>query len=211
MQTANVNLPITVTARHMDATEALRDYVIKKIEGLHLDCPRIIEAKAILDHQKHHDRQRCEIILFCANHITIEAHTEGHDLYATIDETIAKIARRMRKHKTRLQKHARPRHKQSIRHLAEHMFPADILETHVEEKELEPSYVHAEPFKVKPLYIDEAIMDLELSDKSFVIFHNQANDKLCILHRRKDGDYGMVIPDDPYAHGHGTNGANGQS
>jgi ribosomal subunit interface protein len=99
MQTANVNLPITVTMRHEQVTDSLREHAVKKIEGLHLDYPRIIEAKVILDVQKH--RHIAEIILFCANHITIEAQTEGKDMYAALDETIEKIARRMRKHKTR--------------------------------------------------------------------------------------------------------------
>ena len=95
MQTANVNLPITVTVRHEQVTDALRDHAHRKIESLHLDYPRIIEAKAILDVQK--NRHVAEIILFCANHITIEAHTEGKDMYVALDETIEKIARRMRK------------------------------------------------------------------------------------------------------------------
>ncbi len=129
MQTHNINPPITVTGRHMEITAALHDYVVKKIEGLHLDFPRIIEARAILDFQQHHKRQLCEIILHCANHLTIDASSESHeDLYAAIDETITKIARRMRKHKTRMQKHARPRHNQTIRHLNEQVFQDNVLE-----------------------------------------------------------------------------------
>ena len=49
MQTANVTLPITVTGRHVEVTTAMRDFAHKKVEGLHLDYPRIIEAKVILD------------------------------------------------------------------------------------------------------------------------------------------------------------------
>ena len=93
MQTANVNLPITVTVRHESVTASLREYAKKKIEGLHLDYPKIIEAKAILDVQK--NRHIAEIILFCTNHITIEAHTEGRDMYVALDETIEKIARQL--------------------------------------------------------------------------------------------------------------------
>ena len=69
MQVHNVNLPITVTGRHVEVTAAMRDYAQKKIEGLHLDYPRIIDAKVILDVQTHHNQQKAEIILHCANHI----------------------------------------------------------------------------------------------------------------------------------------------
>jgi putative sigma-54 modulation protein len=132
MQTANVNLPITVTVRHEQVTDALREHAHRKIESLHLDYPRIIEAKAILDVQK--NRHVAEIILFCANHITIEAHTEGKDMYAALDETIEKIARRMRKHKTRLMKKNRPHRNESIRHLEERYFNEEALD-HPEESE----------------------------------------------------------------------------
>jgi putative sigma-54 modulation protein len=195
MQSKNINTPITITGRHMTVTDAIRDYVVKKVEGLHLDHPRIIEAKVVLAFHQHHHRQICEIILYCANHITIDASSESiEDLYAAIDDTISKIARRMRKHKTRLQRHARARHNQSIRHLTEHVFAENVLDKH--EEEVEPLLIHPEPLKVKPLYPDEAIMELELSDRPFVLFHNQRTDKLSLIYRRKDGDYGMVEPDD---------------
>ncbi len=203
MQTHNVNLPITVTGRHMEVTESLRDYVVKKVEGLSLDYPRIMEVKAVLDFHQHRHRQVCEIILYCANHLTIDASSETQDdLYAAIDETVSKIARRMRKHKTRLQKHARPRHNQTIRHLTEHVFEDDVLEKH--EDETMPYIVHPESHKVKPLFTDEAIMELELSDRPFVVFHDQKSDKLTLVYRRKDGDYGMIVPEDTC---NGHNGA----
>ncbi len=62
---------LLVTVRHEEVTDALRDYATKKIQGLHLDYPKIIEAKAILD--AHKNRHHAEIILFCANHIVIDA------------------------------------------------------------------------------------------------------------------------------------------
>lgn len=195
MQTHNVNVPITVTGRHLEVTEPLREYVCKKIEGLPLDYPRIIEAKALLGFHTHRHRQECEIILYCADHLSIEASSESQDdLYAAIDDTISKIARRMRKHKTRLQKHARPRHNQTIRHIQEQVFDTGVLEsTH---EEIEPVIIHPEHHKVKPLYPDEALLDLEMSDRPFVLFHNMKNDKLTLVYRRKDGDYGMIVPED---------------
>jgi putative sigma-54 modulation protein len=186
MQTKNVDIPITVTGRHVEITDSMREYTLKKIQGLHLDYPRIIEAKIILDVQNR--RQIAEVILFCANHITIEATTETEDLYGSIDETMSKIARRMRKHKTRLLKN-RPR-SGSIRHFEEHVFEGKVVETDTEE--IQPLIIHPENYKVKPLFPDEAIMELELSDLSFVLFENQTSNRLSILFRRKDGDYGMV-------------------
>lgn len=189
MQTANVDLHITVTGRHLEITDAIRDYARRKIDGLHLDYPRIIEAKVVLDVQTHH-RHFAEIILFCANHITIECSSTSDDLYAAIDETISKIARRMRKFKTRILKNHRPR-KGTIRHLDEHVYAAEGFETH-EPDEIEPFVIHPENYRIRPLFPDEAITALELSENHFVVFHNQKSHDLNILFRRRDGDYGMI-------------------
>lgn len=193
MQVHNVNLPITVTGRHVSVTEAMRDYAQKKIENLHLDYPRIIDAKVILDVEKK-ERQKAEIILHCANHITIEVDSVSSDIYASIDESISKLARRMRKYKTRLLKtHHRPRNG-SIKHLTEHVFHEEDLHK-TEDEHIEPVIIHRENFRMKPLFPDEAIMDLELSERPFVVFQNAKSNRLAILFRRKDGEYGMIEPD----------------
>jgi putative sigma-54 modulation protein len=191
MQTANVNLPITVTVRHEEVTDALRDYATKKIESLHLDYPRIIEAKIILDVLK--NRHVAEIILFCANRITIEAHTEGKDMYIALDETIEKIARRMRKHKTRLMKKNRPHRNESIRHLEERYFNEDVLD-HPEDSEMDPIpyIIHPDHYAIRTMYKEDAIMQLELSDRPFVLYKSARRDCLTIVYRRKDGEYSAI-------------------
>ncbi len=189
MQVTNVNLPITVTGRHVSVTEAMREYAEKKVSGLHLDYPKIIEAKVLLNVEQ--DRHIAEIILFCANHIVIEADTTTHDMYASIDETISKIARRMRKHKTRMLKSHRPkRHQKAIRHLPESVFSSIIPDE--PEAEHEPYIIHKENYKIKHLFTDEAIMDMEMNEKPFILFHDDKSDKLAILFRREDGDYGLI-------------------
>lgn len=195
MQVHNVNLPIVVTGRHVEVTEAMRDYARKKVEGLHLDYPRIIEAKVVLDVQKHHNQQSAEIILFCANHIVIEVDSTTNDIYTSIDESISKIARRMRKYKTRMLRSHRPR-KGQIKHIEEHIFEeAQLDKEHHDEEHMEPSYVHNEQYKIRPLYPDEALLDLAISDRSFVVFENANTHKLAILYRRKDGEYGLIHPE----------------
>ncbi|MCQ5041989.1 HPF/RaiA family ribosome-associated protein, partial [Akkermansia muciniphila] len=77
-------------------------FVTKKIEGIGLDFPRIMEVKVLIDVQR--DRKISQVILICSDHITIHASTEGTDMYACLDETITKIMRRMLKHKPRLMK-----------------------------------------------------------------------------------------------------------
>ena len=93
---------------------------------LDIVCDFLRSNDPILDVQK--NRHVAEIILFCANHITIDASSETEDMYKSIDETIDKIARRMRKHKTRLLKKHRPRPEDTIKHLDEKVFSASFLD-----------------------------------------------------------------------------------
>lgn len=194
MQVANANPHIVITVRHEEMTDSLRTHAKKAIESLHLDYPRIIEAKVIMDVQK--DRHIAEIILFCADHITIQASTEGADMYASLDETASKIARRMRKQKTRLLKKKRVKPEQSIRHLEERFYDEAVLD-HPEESTEDPVpyYVHPEKYRVRELFKEEAIMELELSDRPFVLYTNARRKVRQLVYRRKDGEYAVVDVD----------------
>ena len=196
MQIANANTHVTVTVRHEEITDSLRDYATKKIQGIHLDYPKIIEAKAILDVQK--NRHIAEIILFCSNHITIDASTEGKDMYAAIDETISKITRRMRKQKTRLLKKQRAnRGQDTIRHLDEKVYSSSFLDNIPEEEpehDPEPMIIHRESYRMRTMVKEDAIMALELSDKPFIVYKNERRDVTQILYRRSDGDYAIIEP-----------------
>lgn len=194
MQSVNIEPHITVTVRHESITDSLREFVEKKIGGLHLDYPKIIEARAILDVTK--NRHIAEIILFCANHITIEASSETEDMYKSIDETISKIARRMRKQKTRLLKKQRPRkgnQLESIRFLDEKIFQEAALD-HPEEstQDPEPVLIHRENYRLKTMFKEDALMELELSEKPFLLYKNARHNALQIVYRRKDGEYALV-------------------
>lgn len=96
-------MDITVTGRHLTITPAIEEYARKKLENIHIDFPRILDAHFILEVEKF--RQRAELVLHCGNHIHIEASDIHEDLYAAIDNTVDKAERQMRKYKTRIQDH----------------------------------------------------------------------------------------------------------
>ena len=193
MQTRNVNPHVTVTVRHEEITDSLREYATEKIEGIHLDYPKLIEARAILDVEGDR-RHKAEIILFCANHIVIDASSETEDMYKSIDFTVAKIARRMRKHKTRLLKSHRPKREETIKYLDEKNYKHDFLDKLPEDvqEEPEPFFVHKESFRLRKLLKEDAIMELDLTERPFVVFDNARRDVTSIVWRKPDGDYGMV-------------------
>ena len=169
-------------------TDAINDYATKKIESLHLDYPKIIEAHVILEVEKY--RHSAEVVLVCSNHITIEACEETDDMYAAIDQVTDKVARQMRKYKTRLMRKHRPR-KDVIEHLEE-----QVLHPEPSEDDEHPQHpvVRTERYPVKPMYVDEAVLQLEMSHRQFLVFRNARDSRVNVLYRRKGGDFGLIEP-----------------
>ncbi len=202
MQVQNANPPIQVTGRHVSVTEAMKEYCRRRLACLHLDYPKIIEVQIIMDVQKY--RHTAEVILHCSNHITLEASAESHDMYVSVDEVVDKIAGQMRKYKTRLMRQHRPR-KHTVRHLEEKVLRWEWVEGLEETSEAgldggnkaeasEPSLIHSEKYPVKPMFIDEALLQIEMSAKQFLVFLNAKTEKVNVIYRRKNGDFGLIEP-----------------
>ena len=181
-------MDIIVTGRHISVTEPIKDYARKKIENIGIDFPRIIEAHVILEVEKF--RHIAEVILICNAHINIEAREVSEDLYASIDKVVDKVARQMRKHKTKLQNH-RPRHAKPIE-LDSHIYPADDSED--DEAKPRGHAVRAEKLAVKPMYVDEAVLQMDVSDRQFLVFLNADTEKVNVMYRHKNGDFGLIVP-----------------
>src|ERR1700727_1746792 len=204
MQVQNANPPIQVPGRHVSVTEAMKEYCRRRLACLHLDYPKIIEVQIIMDVQKY--RHMAEVILHCSNHIALEASAESDDMYVSVDEVVDKIARQMRKYKTRLMRQHRPR-KHTVRHLEETVLRWEWVESLEESPEAnaardnaettyasEPSVIHSEKYPVKPMYIDEAVLQIEMSAKQFLVFLNAKTEKVNVIYRRKSGDFGLIEP-----------------
>ncbi|MBV8816109.1 MAG: ribosome-associated translation inhibitor RaiA [Verrucomicrobia bacterium] len=206
MQTRNANPPIQVTGRHVSVTEAMKEYCRRKVSTLHLDYPKIIEVQVILDVQKY--RHQAEVILHCSNHITLEAKATSNDMYASIDQVVLRIARQMRKCKTRLMRNHRPGRPGRLQ-------PREVPESSVRwnwsqngsplldpnfedfDEQIEaakPEVIQTEKYPVKPMSPEEAALQMEFSKKQFLVFLNAKTEKVSVLYRRKHGDFGLIEP-----------------
>jgi putative sigma-54 modulation protein len=111
----------------------------------------------------------------------------------------------MRKYKTRLMRQHRPR-KHTVRHLEETVLRWEWVESLEESPEAnaargttetnasEPSVIQSEKYPVKPMYIDEAVLQIEMSAKQFLVFLNAKTEKVNVIYRRKSGDFGLIEP-----------------
>jgi putative sigma-54 modulation protein len=64
----------------------------------------------------------------------------------------------------------------------------------VETNPSEPSVIQSEKYPVKPMFIDEAVLQIEMSTKQFLVFLNAKTERVNVIYRRKNGDFGLIEP-----------------
>ena len=111
----------------------------------------------------------------------LRSEEENEDLYAAIDLVSDKLERQIRKNKTRLNRNI----KDSVK---EFNFDFDIKE----EEESKEKIVKRKNIEMKPMDEEEAILEMELLGHSFFVYKDMDTNNICVLYKRKDGDYGLI-------------------
>lgn len=180
-------MQITVTFRHMDAVEDFKKYSEEKLDRVNKYIDRPIEANIVLSVEKH--RNIADISLV-ADRTVINGKEETDNMYSSIDLAVDKIERQLRKHKERLKN--RKTINSNLKNLSGtiNVLTADSLK----EGE-EPTVIRSKSLSIKPMFVEEAAMQLESSSYDFWVFTNAASEKVNVLYRRKDGNYGLIEPE----------------
>ena len=191
---------ISVVAKHFQITDAIKNYVLEKLAKVDRIVDHIIDVNVTLDTQKL--EQSCSIFMnFIHFHIKVSASTDN--LYSAIDKASDKLIRLVRKYKTKLQSH-RAKHistvdihvnviqalKDDIKIINDEIEAENALEEENRYKLHE--VVATEKMALKTLTRDEAVMKMEISDDPFLIFLSEEDQKLKLIYRREDRNYGLV-------------------
>jgi len=125
----------------------------------------------------------CEITIRYGGMI-FRANQTGPNMYAAIDSATDHLIRQIRKNKTRLEKRLKAG-------------AFDLLEAENGAAEPERDYrvIKTKTFSVKPMDVDEAILQMELLAHSFFVFRDTETDEINVIYRRNDGGYGLIIPE----------------
>jgi putative sigma-54 modulation protein len=179
-------MEVTVTFRHMEATDALRNYAIEKLTKLTRYIDKLMEANIVLSLEKH--RHIAEVTIN-ANRITINGREETNDMHSAIDLVMDKIERQVKKYKDKIRNHKPNPHIQDINAMV-NVFSSESIA-----KNEEPKVIRTKTLSIKPMSIEEAVMQMDLLNNNFFIFSNASNQKLSVIYRRRDGDYGLIEPE----------------
>jgi len=192
---------IHVTGRDVLVTDAMKTYAIDKVSKIERFSSRIIDVQVTMDIQKLD--HRVDIVLK-VDHIKIKSQASSTDMYASIDRAVEKIERQLRRYKKRIQEHtSKPLNIVDLKvNVLKRPDEEELMDINMEieeanQRELLERYtpheiVSQETKPLKTLALEEAVMKMELSGDSFLIFRSEEDRKLKVIYRRDDSNFGII-------------------
>jgi putative sigma-54 modulation protein len=187
-------MSITIAGRHFDITAALKSHIDDKFNRLREHFEKDIEADVVLSVERH--RHIAEMTMH-VNGLHVHGRESTGDMYSSVDDVIHKLEKQVRKYKNRISS-AQHRNRKPLHELEHHLLElTESLEAEVETPTaVESSHrvIEREAMEVKPMTVDEAVLQLELRDYDFLVFSNSESGKINVLYQRTGDRYGLIVP-----------------
>ena len=177
-------MQIEVTFKHMEQSDPLREYVTDKLGKVLKPLMEPVNAQAVLHVEKY--RHIAKVTVH-ANGIVIKGKEETNDMYSSVDLVLDKLDRQVKKYREKIVRHG---DREVIREFrASHtVFPE--LSDDLESAEI----IRRKELILKPISVEEAIMQMELMNKNFLLFNNSQTHQLNVIYVRDDGHFGLIEP-----------------
>lgn len=173
-------MKINIYGKNLNITDALRDAVERKLGKLGKYFYKDVQIKVVLSVEKL--RQIAEVTIPFAGTI-LRAEEITDDMYRSIDNSVEILERQIRKHKTKLQN----------RKYAKGSMRFDNIEPLLEDDE-ELKIVKTKKFAMKPMNVEEAVLQMDLLRHNFFVFLNADTEEVNVVYKRKDAHYGLIEP-----------------
>lgn len=172
---------INLTARHANITPEIKKYCEKRAKNLEKLLGYPIKADIILSVEKY--RKKVEINVK-SKRVALNAAEETHDMLNSLGIAFDNIEKRVKKGRGKL----RERKRRKIRE-------KEILAPSAEIEEQRKRVIRSDDYSLKPMSLDEALLQFDLNKKEVFVFRRLDSEKWGIIYRRKDGNYGLVEPE----------------
>ena len=175
-----------IARNNVEVSETLEAYVEKKIGKLSRYLPTIDEGKVEISHEgaKLPEQRFTVQVTLDSRGILIRAQEESKDIRTAIDKIVDVLSNRIERYKGKLYDKGR-----GI------SFARQGAAIEAEGIEAPKRVVKSKRFLVKPMSVDEAISQMELLGHDFFLFIDADTERLNLLYRREDGDYGLIEPE----------------
>jgi putative sigma-54 modulation protein len=175
-------MQVQLRGRNIEVTKSLKDYVTKRLGKLDKYMVNFGDAQVALTVVR--GLHRVEVTIPIDGMILRGEENTG-DMYASIDLVVDKLEKQIEKYKGKLQKRGN-RINEGQRAMA-------LVKK--EEEEDGPKLVRTKRFAIKPMPVDEAILQMNLLGHNFFVFSNAETEQVNVVYKRKDGNYGLIEPE----------------
>ena len=196
---ADREYPIQIIGRHVDITDTMKSYAVDKLAKVERFGGHVVEVTVAMDIQK---LMHTVDFLINVNNNIIKVTGRSENMYASVDQAIARLEAKLRRYVRRLHEHnAKGLAEIDVNvNVIERISPLEDINDQIEEEnlrqiedELRPhQIVSKETKRLKTLNQEEAIMKMELSEELFLVYRGEEDRKLKVLYRRADGNYGVI-------------------
>lgn len=175
---------ITITGRNIELTDGIKAAVESKLGKLEKYFTPDTDVFVTLSVEK--ERQKIEVTIPIKGHI-IRSEQVSNDMYVSIDLVEEVIERQLTRYRKKLA---------SKKMNVADNFSADFIETDIDdEEEEEVKIVRTKRFGMKPMYPEDACIQMELTGHDFFVFRNAETDEVNVVYRRKGHTYGLIEPE----------------
>ncbi|GBF76272.1 ribosomal subunit interface protein [Paenibacillus sp. 598K] len=177
-----------IRGKNIPVTDALRDHVEKKLSRLDRYFEEPLNAEATVTLSVTRNRQSVEVTIPLTG-LMLRAEDRNDDMYAAVDLVVDKLERQIRKHKTKLNR--KFRQEGSIKSLFKDETDNSAVSVAVDEDEA-LEVVRTKKFTLKPMDVEEAILQMNLIGHTFFMFANVDTQEVNVVYKRGDGKYGLI-------------------
>ena len=171
-----------ISGKNIDVTAGLRSNIEQKLGKLERYFTPETEIIVTLSVEK--ERQKIEVTIPVKGNI-IRSEQVSDDMYVSIDLVEEVIERQLRKYKNKL----------IDKHQEGGSFQSEFMEEEADVDEGEIKIVRTKRFGMKPMFPEDACVQMELLGHSFFVFSNAETDEVNVVYKRKDGTYGLIEPE----------------
>ncbi len=176
-------MKITVAGRKLNVRESLREHIEKKLSRFDKFFDERAEAKVVVFKEPNLE---CVELTINANGTVFRSEQKNTTFENALDRALDIIERSIRKNKTRLEKRLKSG-------AFDAPTEAEIPAEDIDEEESGEFVVRYKSFGFKPMSVDEAILQMNLSDHDFYVFENDVTGQVNVVYKRRNNEYGCIV------------------
>lgn len=166
----------------------------------YMDEITMVQVETTTEHrQGEGEIHRIQVTIQAEHGVIFRADQHAPDLYAAVDMAQNVLQRQIKRYKDKYWRRNKLRRKTEAGRVPELAFPASSMNIPDGDPELDdenegPQLVRVKEFVLRPMFSDEAIEQMELLGHTFFVFRDAETEQVSIVYRRKDDNYGLIIP-----------------